>query len=153
MTAARRDELQPIKTILVPTDFSPHAEGGLRYATDLAKRLGARVHILHALHVPAAVVPSAEWWTTLRSAALAGLAHARKIPDAASVPCEVELSDQHPVDAIHKIAEQIRADVIVMGSRGATGLEHVLLGSVAERTIRHAPCPVLTLSAHALRTS
>jgi universal stress protein A len=144
-------DLQSIKTILVPTDFSPHSRRGLEYATDLAQKLGARVHVLHALHIPEGISPAADWWTTLRSAALAGLTHAQRIPDNANVPCEVELCDAHPVDAIQKTAERISVDLIVMGSRGVTGLEHVLLGSVAERTIRQAPCPVLTISAHAKR--
>jgi nucleotide-binding universal stress UspA family protein len=44
-----------------------------------------------------------------------------------------------------ELAEKLPADLIVMGTRGLSGLKHVLLGSVAERTIRHAPCPVLTV--------
>ena len=55
------------------------------------------------------------------------------------------LAELPPAQAITQTAEEIGADVIVMGTRGLAGLKHVLLGSVAERTIRTAPCPVITI--------
>jgi nucleotide-binding universal stress UspA family protein len=58
---------------------------------------------------------------------------------------ETYLSELPPVDAIVETARRVRADLIVMGTRGRSGLQHVLLGSVAERTVRAASCPVLTL--------
>jgi nucleotide-binding universal stress UspA family protein len=65
--------------------------------------------------------------------------------NAAGVPVESTVTPSPPVEAIERLAGEIDADLVVMGSRGLTGLKHVLLGSVAERTIRTAPCPVLTV--------
>jgi nucleotide-binding universal stress UspA family protein len=63
----------------------------------------------------------------------------------AGVAVESTVTPTAPVEAIERTAEEIGADLVVMGSRGLTGLKHVLLGSVAERTLRTAPCPVLTV--------
>jgi nucleotide-binding universal stress UspA family protein len=64
------------------------------------------------------------------------------------VICEVELSDDEVLTAILEEAGKLSADLIVLGSRGRTGLPHLLLGSVAERVVRLATCPVLTVKAH-----
>ncbi len=61
------------------------------------------------------------------------------------IQCESHLIAQTPSAAIVEAAEQIGADLIVMGTRGLSGLKHILLGSVAERTVRVAPCPVMTV--------
>jgi nucleotide-binding universal stress UspA family protein len=58
---------------------------------------------------------------------------------------EVEVAVGHPADTIVRVAQQRSADLIVMGTHGRTGLQHVLLGSVAEKVVRLAPCPVLTV--------
>ena len=63
------------------------------------------------------------------------------------LPVETTTSAETPAEAIARCAEKVGADLIVMGTRGLTGLKHVLLGSVAERTLRTAPCPVLTVKA------
>jgi nucleotide-binding universal stress UspA family protein len=64
---------------------------------------------------------------------------------AAGIEVKTTVTPSAPADAITLAAEETGADLIVMGSRGLTGLKHVLLGSVAERTLRTAPCPVLTV--------
>jgi nucleotide-binding universal stress UspA family protein len=66
---------------------------------------------------------------------------------AEGVEARGQLSEGIPAEAIVNAAADLKADMIVMGTRGNTGLKHVLLGSVAERTVRHAGCPVLTLHA------
>ena len=58
---------------------------------------------------------------------------------------DVEVTEGHPADAIVRVAREEGADLIVMGTHGRTGLQHALLGSVAETVVRHAPCPVLTV--------
>ena len=63
--------------------------------------------------------------------------------------CHQTLSSMFPSEVIAKTVEEIGADLIVMGTRGLAGIKHVMLGSVAERTIRIAPCPVLTVKSHA----
>jgi nucleotide-binding universal stress UspA family protein len=144
-----------VKTILVPTDFSADAENALSTATELAKLFGARVVVLHAYHVDIPVVsPMAGgyalppgFYEDLRSQAIAQV---EKLAEgAAAEGVEVTgLAIQEPAAvAIAAQAESLPADLIVMGTRGLTGLKHVVLGSVAERVVRTARCPVLTLKA------
>jgi nucleotide-binding universal stress UspA family protein len=66
-------------------------------------------------------------------------------PDAFHGAWDVEIAVGHPADAIVRVAEERAADLIVMGTHGRTGLQHALLGSVAEKVVRLAPCPVLTV--------
>jgi nucleotide-binding universal stress UspA family protein len=61
------------------------------------------------------------------------------------VTVQAHLGDAPAYVAINELAQQLEADLIVMGTRGNTGIKHVVLGSVAERTLRHAECPVLTV--------
>ncbi len=133
------------RTILVPLDFSEVSSHALDYAIELAQTLGASLHLVHALHVQALMTPGGDWWEGVRSAALDGLQAAQEQAEAAGCSCKTELSDAYPVDAILGAARANQVDMIVMGTRGYTGLKHVLLGSIAERTLRQAPCPVITL--------
>lgn len=140
-----------IKTILVPTDFSEHAETAIETAEVLAKPLGAKIHLLHVLHLPVqavtpemAVVPVG-FWQDLRAHAERKLDASRKAIEKQGLVCTTEILEDIPGFAIAAAAKRVNADLIVMGSRGLTGLKHALLGSVAERTVRTAPCPVLTV--------
>ena len=140
-----------IKTILVPTDFSEHAAKAIETAEILAKPLGAKIHLLHVLHLPVqavtpemAVVPVG-FWQDLRAHAERKLDESRKAIEKQGVACATEILEDIPGFAIAAAAKRANADLIVMGSRGLTGLKHALLGSVAERTVRTAPCPVLTV--------
>lgn len=139
------------RKILVPLDFSKYADAALELAIELAREHGAEVHLVHAYELPAAVtmaygiaIPQAVW-NGVQEAASARLAEGRKRVEAAGLKAETHLATAPAADAIANAAETIGADLIVMGTRGLTGLKHVLLGSVAERTIRTARCPVLTV--------
>lgn len=144
-----------IKTILVPMDFSNHSEKALACALDLARTYRAKVHLLHCYGVdmllavpydpPYPTALPAEFEERTKTAAQAKLASFERQVAAAGLAAASHLSTLFPSDAIVRTAEQIGADLVVMGTRGLTGLKHVLLGSVAERTIRTAPCPVLTV--------
>lgn len=143
--------MTPIKTILVPTDFSEHADLALDTAAKLAKPLGAQIHLLHVLHLPVqavtpemAVVPDG-FWQELRSHAERKLDASRTKLEKEGVRSTTEITEDIPGFAIAAAAKRANADLIVMGSRGLTGLKHVLMGSVAERTVRTATCPVLTV--------
>ena len=143
------------RTFLVPYDFSAHSRAALFAATDLARRLGADLHLFHAVHTPAfaygpygaAAPPPMDLLEVRETVARSLLEVANGIVDA---PGKVEthvVEGSGVADLIHRCAEQIGADLIVMGTHGRTGLAHVFLGSVAERTLRRAPCPVLTVQA------
>jgi nucleotide-binding universal stress UspA family protein len=135
-------------TILVAADFSEHFERALEAAIVLAKASGGKIHLVYAMHMPDDLQMTGEWWATLRSRAVIGLDACIDKLDAAGVPAESHLADEHPVTAILEWADKIGADLIVMGSRGRSGLANVMLGSVAARTLRLARCPVLTVKAH-----
>jgi nucleotide-binding universal stress UspA family protein len=140
-----------IRAILVPHDFSPHADKALDTAIALAKRFGSKIHLLHAYHLPVTVatpeqvVIPRDFWASVRDAASAKLDAAREKVQGEGIEAEGHLTEMAPAPAIKAAAEKLEVDVIVMGTRGNTGLKHVLLGSVAERTLRAAPCPVLTV--------
>jgi nucleotide-binding universal stress UspA family protein len=138
-------------TLLVPLDFSPHSDKALDYALALAHIFGSRIHLLHAYHLPIQVatpdqvIIPRDFWTAVKESAGRKLDKALERVKAAGLEGETHLAELSPAQAITQTAETIGADLIVMGTRGLTGLKHVLLGSVAERTIRAAPCPVMTV--------
>lgn len=139
-----------IAKILVPVDFSGQSAYALEYAIDLAKAMGASIHVFHAYSLPTQIVGPYEvapipndFFEQVRESASKHLAQSREKVKAGGVACEASLTDGAPAEAIAEAAKQVNADLIVMGTRGHTGLKHMLLGSVAERTLRIAPCPVL----------
>jgi nucleotide-binding universal stress UspA family protein len=135
--------------ILVPHDFSEAAEHALSYALDLAGRLGARLTIVHAFEDPYAVAESvqysAEMLGVIEGAARTALdgvvARARR----SGVAIEGVLRQGRAWSEIDAAAVAAKADLIVMGTHGRRGVSRALLGSVAEKVIRTAPCPVLTV--------
>ena len=142
-------------TILVPHDFSPTSEAALRRAVALAKAAKGRIHLLHAyawpirgvlpydMTIPAGVADA------IRAGIEEKLEELRAGVEREGVPATAEASPDTPVDAIVGAAEKRATGLVVIGTRGHTGLKHVLLGSVAERTLRLAPCPVLTVKSDA----
>jgi universal stress protein A len=137
------------KMILVPTDFSDCAEQALDYAVALAEKLGARVHLLNTITIPALGVPElgvAVASTMMESAAVANQGELDRIA-ARRAPIEVttELRTGDARDVIVQTATERNADLIVMGTHGRRGWSRALLGSIAEGVLRTAPCPVLTI--------
>jgi nucleotide-binding universal stress UspA family protein len=149
---------ETITRILVPVDFSAHSDRALRYATTLADRLNATVEVLHVVEdpfvsgawSPEAVAPNIpELLNDLVAAARGKLADLK----AAALDRGVHLKATvlttvvtgRPADSIADYAQTEKFDLIIMGTHGRTGLSHALLGSVAERVVRNAPCPVMTV--------
>jgi universal stress protein A len=139
-----------IKTIVVPTDFSQHAEHALQWALAMAADWNAKIVLFHAAPRSYMAFPESVYLVDLVNLEQEILAHAEKrLGELAAqkgtktVMVETRAVMGEPVWEICQAAEQEQADLIVMGSHGRTGLSHVLLGSVAERVVRHAPCPVL----------
>jgi nucleotide-binding universal stress UspA family protein len=140
-----------LRAILVPHDFSPHADAALRRASGLAQATRARIHLLHACALPIGglmpyemVVPSGVW-DSIRAGAEERLEEIRRGLVGQGLDASAEVSSRLPVDAILESAEKSGAELIVMGTQGRTGLKHAALGSVAERTVRLAPCSVLAV--------
>lgn len=143
----------PFKRILVPFDFSRLAEQGVEYAQEIAKAHGAHLDVLHVVEEPAfpsffklgamriyGMVPNLEKvaWTALEKRF--------------GSPGEQPNLDFHVVKGnadveIIRFAGEHENDLIVMTSHGLTGLQHVLMGSVAEKVVKMAPCAVLVAKA------
>jgi nucleotide-binding universal stress UspA family protein len=139
--------------ILVPTDFSKSSSNALLYGAEFARRFGAELYLLHvvqdlALFIPEAVMlapplmPPVEQFVSAARAALDRAVQELAMSDVTILP---EVAEGTPFEEIIRCARAKDIDLIVMGTHGHTGLAHLFLGSVAEKVVRRAPCPVLTV--------
>jgi universal stress protein A len=139
--------------ILVPTDFSKHSEVALTYAAALAEKFGAQLLLLHvvqdlALFIPDAVAvapPIAAPVEQFAAAAREALERVARADNLKRLNVRREVREGTPFYEIIRFAKEGDVDLIVMGTHGHSGLTHVLLGSVTEKVVRKAPCPVLTV--------
>ncbi|MCZ6464204.1 MAG: universal stress protein [Proteobacteria bacterium] len=137
--------------IVVAVDFSEHSSRAIEMAVGLAVEFGARVDLVHAFDIPVPLgtpyevaIPERFLQEARQAAGEKLEAEAGKIA-AKKIEVATHLAELPAASAIARVAEEVGADLIVMGTRGNAGLKHVLLGSVAERTLRQAPCSVLTV--------
>ena len=139
------------ETILVPVDFSDHSKEALDTAIQMAHLFGSTIHLLHCYHIqtagisPYGIVLPSGYYADLRDAAEKRLRDWHDIVSKEGIESESILSADSPSLAINLAAEEFKSDLIVMGTRGLSGLKHAMLGSVTERVVRLAPCPVLTV--------
>ncbi|MBI5760629.1 MAG: universal stress protein [Planctomycetales bacterium] len=142
-----------LKRILFPTDFSPNANAALAYATALAEQFGAELHVLHVMVEPAVIIPEPGAFYPIPDTLLADIKEQsekalNQVPDPQWCQGKVVqrvLRRGTPFVEIVRYAKEANADLVVLGTHGRGGLAHVLLGSVAEKVVRKAPCPVLTV--------
>jgi nucleotide-binding universal stress UspA family protein len=141
------------RTLLVAHDFSPDSDAALDRAIELAKALAADLHVVHVFQTPVEALSPYEipmppsLIDEVQAAARRRLDVVAAQAREAGIEVGAHVRDGSPAAQIVSLAREVGADLIVMGTRGLTGLPHVLLGSVAERTVRIAPCPVLTVKA------
>jgi nucleotide-binding universal stress UspA family protein len=139
-----------VQKILVTTDFSNQALPAVRYALAFGSALGASVTLLHVIE-PASPMAGMESLVLARTdsevEALAGqeLEALARRESKGNVKMTTMVRSGKPFHEIALVAGERRADLIVIATHGHTGLERVMLGSTAERVVRHAPCPVLTI--------
>jgi nucleotide-binding universal stress UspA family protein len=141
------------KQILLPTDFSSNAKSAQDYACEFAAQFGARLHLLSVVQDAALVLPETGMFLTVP------MPQVHEIVDAADKALHTVLDpaweSQHdvirkvvvgsPFVEIVRYADENQIDLIILGTHGRTGLGHILMGSVAERVLREAKCPVLTI--------
>jgi universal stress protein A len=138
-------------TILVAVDFSEGSRTALAAGSELAQQCGGHLHLVHSypceppIMAPYAPAIPVDYMKDLRKAAAAHLHEWREKHCPSDLEVTEHLSLRPPCETISDLATEISADLIVIGTRGLTGLKHVLLGSTAERTVRIAPCPVMTV--------
>ncbi len=139
------------RTIVVGADFSAHSELAIALAADWARAFGAQLHLVNGLQLTLPFL--APYEVTVPDAfidesyAAAGKKLAALAEKLAGIDVHTTVLSAAPQDALDTLATRVKADLIVTGSRGLRGVKHALLGSVAERTLRHAPCSVLTVKA------
>lgn len=141
-----------VKRILFPTDFSEGSDIALPYAADMAKHYSAKLHILHVMYD---VVQATGWYVphlsmdeiykdieenAKKEMDRYGIEELRGFKDV-----ERTLVKGMPYDEIIKFAAENKIDLIVMGTHGRKGIERVIFGSTAERVVRNAPCPVMSV--------
>ncbi|MCA9114449.1 MAG: universal stress protein [Planctomycetaceae bacterium] len=139
-----------IKQILLPVDFSEPALEATRYALELAERFSATLHLLHVIEDPAVYLPMFESYPLPSREEFNQYAQTRLenwIPESDAQKCAIERHWVHgtPFVEILKFARTQNVDLIVVGTHGAGMIRHLLLGSVAEKVVRKASCPVLTV--------
>jgi nucleotide-binding universal stress UspA family protein len=140
-----------LKTILVPSDFSDCSEAARRYGFELARRFDASLHLLHVVQDPMTLPWAAEGFSVPvfdvveQWQAEAQQRLSRSVPpdDLARVTVAATIGSPYP--EILRYADEHAVDLIVMGTHGRGGVTHLLLGSIAEKVVRRAPCPVLTV--------
>jgi nucleotide-binding universal stress UspA family protein len=141
------------KRICCPIDFSDASRAAMEVAADLARRHGAELVLLHAYPIPGytfpdgSVMASPKMMQELAEQAQRHLeewrADAERIVQAPRVSVEKAIGE--PASEIVSYATDSGVDLLVLGTHGRTGLEHALMGSIAERVVRRAHCPVLTV--------
>ena len=141
-----------LKQILLPLDGSACSQKAQRYAVTLAQHFGARVLALHVTHAhweqdSFETGPDVVQKVQQEQAAEAARIR-QEVSEAATqagVACELQCLTGSPAEVILRVAKEKAVDLVVMGTHGRSGLRHALLGSVAEKTVQHAPCPVLVV--------
>jgi len=144
-----------IKTIVVPVDFSNCSREGLRYAIAFANEFGAKIILVHATYL--GYIYSAEGTAiydipglrkAARKSAERKMRELIRSVDFGPIEFETAFTDGSPVIDICAFAKDHDVDLIITSTHGFTGLKHVLIGSIAEKVVRHAPCPVLVVPSH-----
>ena len=146
-----------LNNILVATDFGDASDAALRYGRELAQKFGATVHVLHVAENVAIATIGAETFAAVAPQLQEEIVtNARRALDDALIDSDhsgpvtrpVVLTSSSPAFAIVDYARDHDINLIVMGTNGRGALEHLLMGSVAERVVRLAGCPVLTVRSH-----
>lgn len=153
-TKATDSDYIKIRQILVPTDFSENACKALRYAFAFAKQFGSRLTVLHVVE-PVTYPVGTDYFVaevqnlgaTLQAESQKRLTTfmAEQVEPVTSADALLRIGTAW--QEITAVAKERDVDLIILATHGFTGLKHVLLGSTAEKVVRHAPCPVMTVRA------
>jgi len=145
------EQTKLIRNILAPIDFSDYSKNALKYATQFAKEFNAKLYLIYVVEpmiYPAdfsmgqIAIPSTD--VDLHARAEEELNNLAKTIDS-SLKVETTIRTGKPFVEIIEEAKEKDIDLIIIASHGHTGVEHLLFGSTAEKVVRKAPCPVLTL--------
>ena len=135
----------PVQKILCPIDFSPASDAALRWAADLARQIGGELEVVHSWQLSAYAQPTSELANESRRQLGVEMDAALARAQLAGVRVHSQLRLGPPEEEIVKAATELGADIIIMATTGKTGIQHFLIGSVAERVMRASPVPVVTV--------
>lgn len=140
-----------IKNILCPIDYSVYSEMALKYAIEFAEKYQAKLYLMHVLDIRVYDINDPDLYNVniideetihkLRERLLKCVNEDAKN----KISVEAIIIQGVPFAEIIKAAKECKIDLIVLGTHGRTGLSHAIMGSVAEKVVRKAPCPVLTI--------
>ena len=136
---------------VAPTDFSPNSDKAVNYAVQLARRLGAKLTLLHVVPEPSALDYSIEGISRQEIEGWEAEAEKRLAHELARAQVEyanvesIQVTALHPRDEIVRAATDLAADLLVISTHGYTGWKHFLFGSDAEKIVEQAPCPVVVV--------
>jgi universal stress protein A len=146
-----------IQSILVPVDYSACSGAALRFALELARKLGAELDVVHVWDRPTYVSEDIKIGHGDTARSLIDMirenaqAEMAQFMEKVAVPSTVKLSTRllsgNPAAIVLAALHEGKHQLLVVGTHGRTGLRHMLLGSVAEKLVRHSPVPVLTVPA------
>jgi nucleotide-binding universal stress UspA family protein len=137
-----------LKNILYATDFSRHSNAVLPYILSTARKYGSKVFVVHVISLsPFPTSSPTEAWQAIGAQAVreAKAAMARLLPQLKAIPHKALIQKGDIWEELSRIIQENEIDLIVTGTHGRTGVSKLLLGSVAEKIFRQAPCPVLTV--------
>ncbi|MBI3875397.1 MAG: universal stress protein [Verrucomicrobia bacterium] len=148
----RADVVTPfkLKSILVPVDFSDCSKKALKYALPFARQFGASITLLYVAHIPyvGAEVGGIDYALLESEMRTGGMKELDKLAESevgTEIPRRTLVRVGSPAHEIATAAKELDTDLIIIATHGHTGLKHVFLGSTAEKVVRMAPCPVLTV--------
>jgi nucleotide-binding universal stress UspA family protein len=146
------------KKILVPVDFSQCSCDAFAYGLSIARQYHAKIILLHVVdfrtyesifHIH--MVPQEQAFETLKKIAIKKLAEMMADFDTKDIDIDERVVEGHPFIEIVRTAAHDEVDLVVIGTHGRSGLDHILFGSVAEKVVRKAPCPVLAVKPKGLK--
>ncbi len=144
--------MSEITKILVPIDFSDYSKQALRYATNFAKKFDAKIFLIYVVEpviypsdfsIGQVTFPTND--SDMNDRAKTELENLAKTEIGNMIDVETIIKTGKPFVEINEIASELDIDIIIIATHGHTGMEHLLFGSTAEKVVRKAPCPVLTL--------
>ena len=135
--------------ILIPTDFSESAENASLYALSLAEKYGSKIYVVHVIepftYTSDLGIDMGDQYQVMEATAKRFLDDIVTSIKEKNIDVEGILLSGEPFVEIIKYAKQEQVNLIIMSTHGRSGIEHMLLGSVAEKVVRKSPCPVLTV--------
>lgn len=145
----QKRKLLSIRKIMVPTDFTTYSDHAIEYAIMVGRKFQAKILLVHVIEPLAYSVTDTmqvfDHYTALKTVAKPILENLQKRLLKKGLTVDSILLDGNPYLEIVKKSREAGVDLIIMGTHGRTGIEHILIGSVAERVVRLASCPVLTV--------